>query len=63
MSYALDWGKIVATYIMKFVAYFLCASRPDAEKRTCIVRTLLFWFIYGNTASYIGSSELLKIWC
>jgi hypothetical protein len=63
MSYALDGGKLLVPTLWNWVRFRCCASIPDAERRSCIVRTLRFLFIDGDTASYLGSFELLKICC
>jgi len=61
ISYALDGGNLLVPTLRNWLLTHCCASRPDAETRCYIVRTLLIWFINGDTASYLGSSELLKI--
>jgi hypothetical protein len=63
MSYALDGGKLLVPTLWNLLRSRCCALRPDPETRCCIVHTLLILSIDGDTASYLCSSELLKIWC
>jgi hypothetical protein len=63
MSYALDGGKLLVHTLWNWVLTLFCASRPDAETRSSIVRTLLILFIDGDTASCLSSFELRKILC
>ena len=62
MSYALNGGKLLVPTLWNWLRAHCYASRPDAETRSCIVFTLRILFIDGDTASYLCSSELLKIW-
>jgi hypothetical protein len=63
MFNALDGGKFFVHTLWNWLLARCSASRPDAETRSCIVRNLLILFIDCNTASYLGSSALLKVWC
>ena len=63
MSYALDGRKSFVPKFWNSVRTFCCASCSFAETRGCIVRTLLILCLDGGTASYLGSSGLLKIRC
>jgi hypothetical protein len=57
MSYALDGGKLLVPTLWNWVLTRCCASRPDAEKRSC---TFLDLFIDGDTASCFCSSGLFE---
>jgi len=63
MSYALDGGNLFVPTLCNCLLNHCFASLPDAEMRSLIVYAFLIWFIDGDTACYLGISELLKIWC
>jgi len=63
MFNALDGGKFFVLTLRNWLLARCSASRPDAETRSCIVRNFLIMFIDGDTASYLGSSALFKVWC
>ena len=63
MFNALDGGKFLLPTLWICLRSRCSASRPDVVKRSCIVHTLLIFFIDCSTASYLGSSEIHKIWC
>jgi hypothetical protein len=63
VSFALDGGKLLVLTLWNWVRTRCYAPLPDTEMLICIVRTLRILFIDGHIRSYLGSFELLKIWC